>query len=373
MRGGPPSWQADGVPGREGARRAVLIPGDGVGPDVTAAATRVVAATGVQIDWEVHEVGTPSVERGHDALPDSVVEAIRAAGVALKGPVSTSATGGFRSVNIGLRRALGLSTQVRRCRSFPGVPTPFSGVDLLVVRETTEDLYGGVDLPAGDLGTMQVLRLLQERGAALSQEAALSVKPVSAAATRRAARAAFEYALAAGRRRVTIVHKATVMRATDGLFLQTARDEADAFPQLEVDDALVDSIAADLVRRAGAIDVLFTLNLYGDILADLAGGVIGSIGLVAGVNLGDGVAVFEPAHGSAPRHAGHDRVNPAATILSAALLLRHLGEVAAAERVEAAVAGILEEGDRVTYDVVRPGWAPVGTAAMTEAVIDRLG
>jgi isocitrate dehydrogenase (NAD+) len=372
MGGGPESWQAGGVPGRENAHRAVLIPGDGVGPDITAAATRVVAAAGVDVDWDLHEVGASSVERGRDPLPASTVEAIRALGVGLKGPVSTSATGGFRSVNIGLRRALGLSTQVRWCRSFPGVPTPFAGVDLLVVRETTEDLYGGVDLPAGEPGTRQVLGWLQERGAALNLDAALSVKLVSAAATRRAARAACEYAVVAGRRRVTIVHKATVMRATDGLFLQTARDEAAGFPGLEVDDALVDSVAADLVRRPSAMDVLFTLNLYGDILADLAGGVVGSIGLVAGVNIGDGVAVFEPAHGTAPRHAGQDRVNPAATILSAALLLRHLDEVDAADRVDAAVASVLKEGKRVTYDVVPPGGSPVGTAAMTDAIVDRL-
>lgn len=357
---------------RNAAHRAVLIPGDGVGPDVTAAATRVVAAAGVTVDWDVHEVGAPSVERGGDALPASAVEAIRSAGVAFKGPVSTSAVGGFRSVNIGLRRALGLTTQVRRCRSFPGVPAPFAGVDVLVVRETTEDLYGGLELAAGESGTKELVRWLQGRGATLNDEAALSVKPVSAEATRRAARAAYEYGLATGRRRVTVVHKATVMRATDGLFLRTAKEEADAYPGLQVDDALVDAVAADLVRRPGSMDILFTLNLYGDILADLAGGIVGSIGLVAGVNIGDGIAVFEAAHGSAPRHAGHDRVNPAGAILSAALLLRHLGEGDAAARIEAAVAAVLAAGERVTYDVVPTGRRPVGTAAMADAIIEQL-
>jgi isocitrate dehydrogenase (NAD+) len=352
--------------------RAVLIPGDGVGPEVTAAAARVVDATGVRIDWDVHELGTPAVERGLEPLPEDAVLAVRECGVGLKGPVATSAAGGFRSVNIGLRRALGLFAQVRRCRSFAGVPARFDGVDVLVARETTEDLYGGVDLPADEEATRELVEWLRARGASLNDGAALSVKPVSALATRRAVRLALSYARDAGRQRATIVHKATVMRATDGLFLRTTREEAAAFPGLSVDDALVDAVAADLVRRPEAADVLVTLNLYGDILADLAGGVVGGIGLVPGVNLGEGVAVFEPAHGTAPRHAGKDEVNPVATILSAALLLEHLGEVDAARRIETAVAAVLEDGGAVTYDVCRPGRTPVGTTAMTDAVIGHL-
>ena len=353
--------------------RAVLIPGDGIGPDVTAAAVRVVAATGVRIEWDVHQVGVPAVERGGEPLPEATVTAIQEVGVALKGPVSTSATGGFRSVNIGLRRALGLFVQARRCRSFPGVPTPFDGVDLLVVRETTEDLYGGVELPAGEEDTRDLVAWLKDRGAKIEEEAALSVKPVSAVATARATRLALQYVQDAGRRRTTLVHKSSVMRATDGLFVRTARETAEEFPGIEVDDALVDAVAAELVRRPAAVDVLFTLNLYGDILADLAGAVIGGIGLVPGVNIGPGAAVFEPAHGSAPRHAGQDRVNPTAMILSAALLLQHLGEVDASRRIEEAVAAVLEAGERVTYDVARPGRTPVGTTAMAEAVIQQLG
>jgi len=251
------------------------------------------------------------------------------------------------------------------------VPTPFKNVDLLVVRETTEDLYGGVELALGEPGTAVLVRWLRARGADLSEDAALSVKPISAAATRRAARFAFRSAVEAGRHRVTIVHKATVMCATDGLFLRTCQQEASAFPSLEVEGALVDSVAAELVRRPAAADVLLTMNLYGDILADLAGGVIGSIGLVAGANYGDGIAVFEPAHGTAPRHAGQDRVNPAGMILSAALLLQHIGEVSAAARVEAAVAAVLEDGANVTYDV-SPSTRSVGTSAMTDAIISRL-
>lgn len=343
-----------------------------MGPDVTAAATRVVSAAGVPVEWHVHEVGEPAVRHGFDALPMSTVQALRDVGVGLKGPTSTSKTGGFRSVNIGLRQALGLFVQVRRCRAFAGVPTHFPGVDLLVIRETTEDLYGGFGLPAGEPETNELVQWLRARGHALSPEAGISIKPVSAAATRRAARLAYTYALGAGRRRVTIVHKATAMPATDGLFLEVARDEAAAFPSLVVDDALVDTVAANLVRSPHSMDVLFTLNLYGDILADLGGGIVGGIGLVAGINHSDSLAVFEPAHGSAPRHAGKDRVNPVAMILSAAGLLEHLGEVAAAARVEAAVAAVLRAGEHVTYDVCPPGGAAVGTSAMADAIIDQL-
>ncbi|HEX2040661.1 MAG TPA: isocitrate/isopropylmalate family dehydrogenase, partial [Acidimicrobiales bacterium] len=324
------------------AHRVVLLPGDGIGPDVVKAACRVIDAAGVAIEWDVHEVGLPAFERGGEALPAAVVEAVAERGVALKGPVSTPQDGRFRSVNIELRQRLDLYVQVRRCRSFSE-----RAIDVLVARETTEDLYAGME-------------------EAFGEDRAVALKPVSAAATRRAARAAVAYARSVGRRRLTVVHKATAMPLTDGLFLRVAREEADG---LEVDDLLVDVAAAELVKRPGEFDTIFTLNLYGDILADLLGAVVGSVGLVAGVNLGDGVAVFEPAHGTAPRHAGHDRANPTAAVLCGALLLRRLGEDEAATRIEAAVEEVLREGTHVTYDVARPGVAPVSTTAMADAVI----
>lgn len=310
-------------------RRVVLLPGDGIGPEVTGAARRVLDATGVALDWDVREA---------DA---SAVDAIRETGVALKGPLTTPRDGSKPSMNLALRRELDLFVQVRRCRSADG------SIDVLVARETTEDLYAGVEF-------------------AVAPDAAFALKPVTAAAVRRAAAAVRQYAAANGRRRITVVHKASAIPVTDGLFLRVARE---AFEGCELDDLLVDLAAAECVKDPARFDVVFTGNLYGDILADLLGAVVGSVGLVAGVNLGDNVAVFEPAHGSAPRHAGHDRVNPTGAILSGAMLLRHVGEAAAAERVERAVERVLTTGEQVTYDVARPGVEPVSTTAMAAAVI----
>jgi len=312
--------------------RVVLLPGDGIGPEVTAAARRVLDATGVALDWEVREAGA------------SAVEAIREAGVALKGPLTTPRDGSKPSPNLALRRELDLFVQVRRCRSADG------SVDVLVARETTEDLYAGVEF-------------------AVAADAAFALKPVTAAAVQRAAAVVRRYAAASGRRRITIVHKASAIPVTDGLFLRAARE---ALAGCEVDDLLVDLAAAECVKAPARFDVVFTGNLYGDILADLLGAVVGSVGLVAGVNLGEGIAVFEPAHGSAPRHAGHDRVNPTGAILSGAMLLRHLGEADAADRMERAVQQVLVAGEQVTYDVAPPGVEPASTTAMAAAVIAAL-
>jgi isocitrate dehydrogenase (NAD+) len=314
------------------ARRVVLLPGDGIGPEVTAAARRVLDATGVALDWDVQEA---------DA---SAVAAIREAEVALKGPLTTPRDGSQPSMNLALRRELDLFAQVRRCRSADG------SVDVLVARETTEDLYAGVEF-------------------AVSADAAFAMKPVTAAAVQRAAAAVRAYATAEGRQRITIVHKASAIPVADGLFLRAA---GEALAGCEVDDLLVDLAAAECVKNPGRFDVVFTGNLYGDILADLLGAVVGSVGLVAGVNLGDDVAVFEPTHGSAPRHAGQDRVNPTGAILSGAMLLRHIGEGAAADRVEQAVERVLTRGEQVTYDVAPPGAEPVSTTAMADAVIAAL-
>lgn len=350
------------------SRRVVVIPGDGIGPSVVGAARRVLDATGVGLEWDEQSVGAGALEREGTALPDAVIDAARAAGVVLKGPVTTPADGRFPSPNLGLRRRLGLFAQVRRCRSYSG---DGADVDVLVARETTEDVYAGIELPSGGEAAGDVADRLRAHGFAVVDGAALTVKPVSEAATRRAARAVAGAAAAGGRRRVTVVHKATAMPATDGLFLRAARDEL-AAAGLEVDDLLVDVAAAELVKQPSCFDVLFTSNLYGDILADLAGAVVGSVGLVPGANFGDDVAMFEPAHGSAPRHAGRDRANPAAAILSGALLLRHIGEDAAAVAVEEAVADVLRRGERVTYDVARPGVEPVSTTAMTDAILTTL-
>lgn len=315
-------------------RRIVLLPGDGIGPEVTSAARRVLDATGVSLDWEVRNADT------------AAVEAIREAGVALKGPLTTPRDGSSPSMNLALRRELDLFVQIRRGRSADGA------LDVMVARETTEDLYAGIEF-------------------AVAPDAAFALKPVTAAAVRRASSVVRAYASMNGRRRVTVVHKATAMPVTDGLFLRVAREEFNGFG-FEVEDLLVDLAVAELAKHPSRFDVVFTGNLYGDILADLLGAVVGSVGLVAGVNLGDDIAVFEPAHGSAPRHAGHNRANPTATILSGALLLRYLGETTAADRVEHAVEQVLSEAKHVTYDVAHPGVEPVPTTAMADAVIAAL-
>ncbi len=351
-----------------------VIPGDGIGPEVVDAARRVVEATGVAVRWDVQQLGQPALDAGAgSALPAATLDSVRRTGAALKGPVSTSATGGFPSPNTGLRRALDVFAQVRPARSLPGVATPFPTLDVAVIRETTEDLYAGIEFAAGSPGARDVIEAARRHGAALSDAAAVSLKPASEAAVRRTLGFAVDWAREHGRRKVTVAHKATVMRATDGLFLEVGRELAAANPDLEIDDVLVDNLTALLVRRPEEVDVVVTTNQYGDILSDLVAGMSGGVGLAPGANHGPGVAVFEAAHGSAPRHAGTDRADPLGMVRSAALLLRHLGEDTAAGRVEAAVAGLLAEGRVRTYDLLPPG-APgaSGTRAVADALVARL-
>lgn len=356
------------------AHRVTLIPGDGIGPEVTEAARRVLEASGAELHWERHEVGMPALERYGDALPAPVLSSIERNGVALKGPVSTPLGATFRSPNVGLRRRLDLFAQARPCRTWPGVPSRYSGIDLVVMRETTEDLYAGVEFEAGTDSARELRSWLSGRGVELRERTGISIKPISEEAALRAFRFAFDYARRHGRRRITVAHKASVMRFTDGLFLSAARQVAAETPDVELDDVLVDNLAAQLVRRPEDLDVVVAPNLYGDILADLAAGLVGSVGLVPGANHGERAAVFEPAHGTAPAHAGRDEVNPMATVLSGALMLRHLGEDDAARRVEAAVGEVLAEGRRVTYDVKEGGRAgAAATSEVADAIIEKLG
>ncbi|HJX42511.1 MAG TPA: isocitrate/isopropylmalate family dehydrogenase [Geodermatophilus sp.] len=351
-----------------------FIPGDGIGPEVVDAARRVVEATGVPVRWDEQHLGQPALDAGAEsALPAATVESVRRTGAALKGPVSTSRTGGFPSPNTGLRRALDVFAQVRPTRSLPGVPTLFPTLDVAVIRETTEDLYAGIEFAAGSPGAREVIEAARRHGAALSDAAAVSLKPASEAAVRRTLEFAVAWAREHGRRKVTVAHKATVMRATDGLFLEVGRELAAGTTDLEIDDVLVDNLTAVLVRRPEEVDVVVTTNQYGDILSDLVAGMSGGVGLAPGANHGPGVAVFEAAHGSAPRHAGTDRANPLGMVRSAALLLRHLGEDDAADRVEAAVAGLLAEGRVRTYDLLPAGAGDAsGTRAVADALVARL-
>jgi isocitrate dehydrogenase (NAD+) len=329
--------------------RVTLIPGDGTGPELTAALDTVIAASGVPIAWQRHDAGAAVLERCGTALPDEVIASVRATKVAIKGPVTTPVGAGFRSVNVALRQALDLYACLRPARSLPGVPSRFSGIDLVVVRENTEDLYAGIEHQ-------------------VTPEAAESIKIITRAASERIVRYAFEYARAHGRHKVTAVHKANIMKLTDGLFLRTAREVAGAYPDIEFDDRIVDNLCLQLVQTPERYDVLVAPNLYGDIVSDLCAGLIGGAGVAPGANIGADAAVFEAVHGSGPDIAGRDIVNPTAFLLSGVLMLEHLGEAAAAGRVYDAVAAVIAEGRRITRDL----GGTAGTQEFAQAVADRL-
>ncbi len=356
--------------------RVTLIPGDGTGPELVEAARRVLDATGVNIEWDVRQArGAP--EGSSTGIPQDLLDSVRANKVALKGPLTTTKERrGPRSVNVGLRKALDLYVQVRPLRSRASVRTPFSGVDLAVIREATEDLYGGVNYDAGANDTEALIETVNRSGRGrVTPGSAVTLKPVSEAACRRLMAFAFQYARDHGHNRVTAVHKASAMRATDGLFLETARDVAGEFTDVEFDDMLVDATCAALVRRPEQFGVLATLNFYGDILSDLAAALVGGVGLAPGANYGPDAAIFEAAHGSAPRYAGQHRMNPMAMILSGALLLRRIGATDAGARVERAVDTVIAQGTTLTYDLERtpPELGPSSTEEVAEAVIAALG
>ena len=330
----------------------VLIPGDGIGPEVARAARLVLDAACPRIEWRTEEAGAGALERWGEPLPPRTLEAIREARVALKGPVATPVGTGFRSVNVALRQELDLFAAVRPARSLRGVPTRHPRTDLVVIRENTEDLYRGIEFAPGTPETAR-LRALLERlaGFRLGEDAAASLKPISVTATRRIVRFALDLARREGRRTVTVGHKASIMRYSDGLFLEIAREEAAAVPGVELRDLEIDELAMRLGREPERFDVLLLPNLYGDILSDLCAGLVGGLGVVPGANLGWEYAVFEPVHGSAPDIAGRRVANPVAMIRSGAMLLRHLGEAAAADAVDGALDAVLAEGRVRTPDL----------------------
>jgi isocitrate dehydrogenase (NAD+) len=355
--------------------RVAIIAGDGIGPEVTDAARRVLDASGASIDWVVADAGDDCLRRTGVALPEATLQVVRDCGVGLKGPTTTSRSGATRSVSLALRRALRLHTGIRPCRSFPGVPGAAPGVDLVVVRMNGEDLYEGIEYGAASEAAATVRELVRRsHRIELPADTGISLKPISQTGARQTLTTAFEYARSRRRSRVTAVHKATVMRETDGLFLQTAEEVARRHPDIEFDDLLVDTCCAELVRRPSARDVLVMPVLYGDVVSDLAAALVGGPGLAPGANVGDRCAVFEASHGSAPRHAGQDRANPLALVLSGAMMLDHLGEHDAAERLEAAVRGLLSEGSTVSYDLRPEGDArpPAGTSAVAAALVEEL-
>lgn len=329
--------------------KITLIPGDGIGPEISEAARRVIDASGVKIEWEIVEAGEAVIAQHGTPLPEYVLESIRRNRVALKGPLTTPVGKGFRSVNVTMRQALNLYANVRPARTMPGVTTRYQNVDLIVVRENTEDLYAGIEHWVG-------------------RDAAESIKIITREASERVCRYAFELARRQGRKKVTAVHKANIMKLTDGLFLDCARKIAGDYPDIIFEDMIVDAMSMKLVQTPELYDVMVMANLYGDIISDLCAGLVGGLGVAPGANIGEQASVFEPVHGSAPRHAGLNKVNPLAILLSGILMLRHLGEEEAADRIMTAVITVLEEKKHVTYDL----GGTAGTSQMADAIINKL-
>ena len=356
--------------------RVTLIPGDGIGPELSAATRRVLEATGVEFDWDVREAGADVMAKhGGNPLPDSVIESIAHTGVAIKGPITTPVGTGFRSVNVALRKALDLFAQVRPCKSYAGVRSRYGDVDLVIVRENTEDLYAGIEFEEGTDNCAVLRDTIQKlSGAVIREDAGISIKPISIEGTRRVVQFALDYARREGRRKVTVVHKANIMKHTDGLWLRVAREVAEGYSDIEFEDRIVDNMCMQLVQKPELYDVMVLPNLYGDIVSDLAAGLVGGLGVAPGANYGREAALFEPTHGSAPKYAGQNKANPTAMMLSGVLMLRHLGERDAADRMEGAIAAVIAEGKDVTYDLKPRPDDPtaVGTSQFADAVIAQL-
>jgi isocitrate dehydrogenase (NAD+) len=354
--------------------KVTLIPGDGIGPEVSLATQRCIEATGVAVEWETVHAGSDVMEKKGTPLPEEVLNSVRKNRVAIKGPITTPVGSGFRSVNVALRKELDLYACLRPCKLYAGIRSPFEKVDLIIVRENTEDLYAGIEFEAGSTQARTLVQKIMELNpkAKMNPDPAISIKPISRAATERIVRFAFETAIKNKRKKVTAVHKANIMKCTDGLFLRTAKEVAKVYEgRIAFEDRIVDNMCMQLVQRPDEYDVLVLPNLYGDILSDLCAGLIGGLGIAPGANIGDGIALFEATHGSAPKYKGLNKANPTAMILSGMLMLRYLGEEKAADKLESAVATVLKEGRSVTYDLKkdRNDSSAVGTSQMADAII----
>jgi len=353
-----------------------LIPGDGTGPELALAARRCVDALGLDITWEVMEAGECAIEKYNTPLPPHTLESVRKNKIAIKGPITTPVGKGFRSVNVELRRALDLYACLRPCKSYKGVRSRYENIDLVIVRENTEDLYAGIEFANGTDETKKLICELEAMSKKkIRKDSAISIKPISIEGSKRIVKYAFEYAVNNNRRKVTAVHKANIMKFTDGLFLEVAREVAKSYEgRIEFEDRIVDNMCMQLVQKPEDYDVLVLPNLYGDILSDLCAGLIGGLGVAPGANIGEGIAVFEPTHGSAPKYKGLDKVNPCAIILSAVLMLKYLGEDKNAKRLEDAVSEVIREGVDVTYDMKKDRRDPTagGTSRMVDAIIKKI-
>jgi len=358
------------------AHRVTFIPGDGTGPEIAEATKRVLDATGVDFDWDVQEAGVDIMETAGTPLPDSVLDSIRETKVAIKGPITTPVGHGFRSVNVALRKELDLFACVRPCKSYEGVRSKYEDVDIVFVRENTEDLYAGIEFEKDTPEALSLIEKIRELdpSALIRDHAGISIKPISVEGTRRVVQFAFDYARENGRRKVTAVHKANIMKFTDGLWLHVATEVAKQNPDIEFEERIVDNMCMQLVQKPELYDVLVLPNLYGDILSDLGAGLVGGLGVAPGANIGDDAALFEPTHGSAPKYAGMNKVNPIAMMLSGVMMLRHLKEHEAAERMETAIADVIREGESVTYDMKphRDDPTAVGTSEVADAIIAKM-
>lgn len=351
------------------AYTVTMIPGDGIGPEISEAMRRVVDSTGVAIDWEIQEAGADVMDKYGTPLPDQVIESVRRNKVAIKGPITTPVGTGFRSVNVALRKALDLYANLRPAYSLKGVKSRYEDIDLIIVRENTEDLYAGIEFEEGSAEAKELIEFIKDRGGKFRfEDAGISIKPISVSGTERIVRFAYEYARQEGRKKVTAVHKANIMKYSDGLFLRVANEVGERYPDIETEDRIVDNMCMQLVQKPELYDVIACPNLYGDILSDLCAGLVGGLGMAPGANIGDEHAVFEPVHGSAPKYAGQNKVNPTALILTSVLMLKHLGERDAADRVFNATRDVIAEGKNVTYDL----GGTAGTSAMADAIIDKI-
>ncbi|MCX5776423.1 MAG: isocitrate/isopropylmalate dehydrogenase family protein [Candidatus Firestonebacteria bacterium] len=353
-----------------------LIMGDGIGPEIAKVTQKVIDATGVKINWEEVEAGIDVMAKEGTPLPEKTLASCRKNKVALKAPVTTPVGTGFRSVNVALRQQLGLYACVRPCRSYEGVRSKYENIDLVIVRENTEDLYAGIEFEKGKPETQKLINTIKELGGKnIKDDSGISIKPISVTGTEKIVDYAFQYAKANKRKKVSAIHKANIMKFTDGLFLATARAVAKKYPEIEFNDVIVDNMSMQLVQKPELYDVLVLPNLYGDILSDLCAGLVGGLGVAPGANIGEnGMAVFEATHGSAPKYKGLNKVNPCALILSGMLMLRHLGELKAADKLEKAIMSVIKSGKDVTYDMKpdRNDPTAVGTKEMGEAIIKEL-
>jgi isocitrate dehydrogenase (NAD+) len=352
-----------------------LITGDGIGPEIAEAARRCVDATGAGVKWEVAEAGTEVMERQGTPLPEATIESIKKNGVALKAPVTTPVGKGYRSINVHLRQTLDLYACLRPCKSYKGVRSRYTDIDLVVVRENTEDLYAGIEYQKGKNDTAEIINWINKHSERkISKDSGISIKPISVKATQRIVGFAFDYARKMGRKKVTSVHKANIMKFSDGLWLEVSREVAKQYNDIEFEDRIVDNMCMQLIQKPELYDVIVLPNLYGDIISDLCAGLVGGLGVAPGANIGDKTAIFEATHGSAPKYKGKNKVNPTALILSGVMMLRHIGKSAEADKLESTVAAVIAEGKNVTYDMKphRDDRTAVGTSEMADAIIEKI-